>query len=451
MINKVHIFLNKGHERTVRAKKNILASFFLKGINIGSGLIIVPLAIEYLDPTRYGIWLTINSVVMLFGFMDVGLGHGLRNKFAEAMAQNNKTLAKKIVSTGYFTIAAIAVGFFLLFATANQFLDWSKLLNAPEIPKDELKTLTFIVFGFFSMRLVLRLIGNILLADQKPALKDLVETSGKLLNLLIIFLLIKTTKGSLLNLGMSYSIAPVIMLFLFSLFFFHSSYRAIAPSYSYFDSTLVKYLLNLGGKFFIIQLAIVVLYTTDNIIISHLFSPSEVTPYQIAHRYFGLVLMGTTIIITPFWSAVTEAYSKGEIEWIKNSIKKLIKFWGIILSILLIMLLLSDKFYQLWLGNKVTIPFILSLSWAIFIGVQVLGSVFTHFINGIGKMKLSLYTATANMLINIPLSIFFAKYLSFGVVGVLCATFISVFFTTILRIIQFKKLITGEATGIWNK
>jgi len=451
MTSKFYKFLNKGHERTVRAKKNILASFFLKGINIGSGLLIVPLAIEYLDPTRYGVWLTINSVVMWFGFMDVGLGHGLRNKFAEAMAQKNKTLAKKYVSTGYLTIAAIAVGFFLLFAIANQFLNWSKLLNAPEIPKDELKTLTFIVFGFFSMRLVLKLIGNILLADQKPALKDLAETSGKVLNLLIIFLLVKTTKGSLLYLGMSYSIAPVVMLSVFSLIFFHSSYKEIAPKYSFFDSTLVKNLLNLGGKFFVIQIAVVVLYTTDNMIISHLFSPAEVTPYQIAHRYFGLVLMGTTIVVTPFWSAVTEAYTTGEIDWIKKSIKKLIKFWGIILSILLIMLLLSDQIYQIWLGNKVTIPFILSLSWAIFIGVQVLGSLFTQFINGIGKMKLSLYTATANMLINIPLSIFFAKYLNFGVVGVLCATFISVFFTTILRIIQFNKIINNKATGIWSK
>lgn len=449
-INKALFFLRKGHERSVRAKKNIMASFVLKGINIASGLLIVPLALEYLDAESYGIWLTLSSIVMWFGFMDVGLGHGLRNRFATALAKNERLQAKRYVSTAYIVIAGIALVFFLLFALLNQFLDWSRILNTDKVSADELKALTYVVFGFFSMRLVLSLIGNILLADQKPALKDFIETSGKLLNLLGVYILIHTTSGSLLYLGFSYSCAPVIMLLFFTLYLFFSSYNEFIPRFRYFDITIIRDLLNLGGKFFLIQIASVVLFTTDNMIIANLFSPAEVTPYQIAHRYFGMALMVFLIVITPFWSAVSEAFACEDMGWIRRSYKKLVRIWAIMLIGLVGMLAISETVYSLWLGDRVTIPFMISLAWTMYVGLQMYGSLLTHFINGFGSLRISLYTASVNMLINIPLSIFLAKYLNMGVVGVLCATGISVFLSALLRIVQLRKLLNGNASGVWN-
>lgn len=58
----------KGHERTVKAKKNIVLSFMIKGISIVIGFVFVPLILGYLDPERYGIWLTLSSIVTWFTF-----------------------------------------------------------------------------------------------------------------------------------------------------------------------------------------------------------------------------------------------------------------------------------------------------------------------------------------------------------------------------------------------
>ncbi|MBE0664157.1 MAG: hypothetical protein IH597_17000 [Bacteroidales bacterium] len=80
LLNSFNAFFTKGHERTLRAKKNILASFIIKGLNIAIGLALVPLIINYLDPTRYGIWITLSSMIAWFGFFDIGLGHELRNR-----------------------------------------------------------------------------------------------------------------------------------------------------------------------------------------------------------------------------------------------------------------------------------------------------------------------------------------------------------------------------------
>ena len=87
-------FVNKGHERSIKAKKNILASFIIKGLSIAISLVLVPLTINYINPSRYGIWLTISSIVAWFSFFDIGLTQGLRNKFAEAKAKGEDNLAQ---------------------------------------------------------------------------------------------------------------------------------------------------------------------------------------------------------------------------------------------------------------------------------------------------------------------------------------------------------------------
>ena len=46
-----------GSSRSIAIKKNIIASLFLKGISILVSLQVVPLTINYINPTRYGIWI----------------------------------------------------------------------------------------------------------------------------------------------------------------------------------------------------------------------------------------------------------------------------------------------------------------------------------------------------------------------------------------------------------
>jgi len=80
-------FLTKGHPRTLEAKKNIVASFGIKILNTAINLILVPLTLNYVSPMKYGICLTLNSIILWFTVFDIGLGTGLRNKFAEAKAK----------------------------------------------------------------------------------------------------------------------------------------------------------------------------------------------------------------------------------------------------------------------------------------------------------------------------------------------------------------------------
>lgn len=444
-------FFTKGHPRSLKAKKHISLSFLYRGMDVFLGLLLVPIVLNYLDTERYGIWLVLFSFTMWFNFMNIGLEQGLRNKFAESLARGEKEKARYYVSTCYAAIGIISLLFFGLFLIINPFLNWTILLNTSAGLKEELSILALFVFGSFSVTFILKIITTILIADQKPSIADLKNLFEKIFKFLIILVLIYTTKGSLLKLGISYSVAPIIILTVFSIYYFTTDYKEFRPSLKYVDFSYLKDLMNLGVKFFIINIAVVILFTTDNIIIAQLFGPEHVTPYEITKKYFGIPLMLFMIVVQPFWSAVTEAYQKEDCQWIKNSVNKLIKIWIIFAILTIGMLLISSSVYKIWIGDKVFISFQLSACWALFVILQSLNSIFTSFINGAGKIYIQVITSINSIVVNIPLSIIFSKTLNMGISGVIFATTISIIIGLTARVIQYKKIITNTDRGFWAK
>ena len=52
------------------------------------------------------------------------------------------------------------------------------------------------------------------------------------------------------------------------------------------------------------------------------------------------------------------------------------------------------------------------------------GAIYVNVTNGLGRIKLQMFTAIIGAVLNIPLSIFFAKYMGMGISGIKLATLI---------------------------
>ena len=205
--------------------------------------------------------------------------------------------------------------------------------------------------------------------------------------------------------------------------------------------------MNLGLKFFTIQIAVIILYQTSNVIISQLYSPAEVTPYNIVYKYFSIIPMIFSIIISPLWSAFTEAWIKQDLIWVNNTMKKL-KLVSLILSLLtIIMAIFANFMYKLWVGADLFIAFSLTLTMAIYVILNLWNGIYSQFLNGVGKIKLQLVIAIIGSVINIPLSIFLCK--NIGNCGVILSTVIVSMPGIFIYPIQYKKIINQNATGIW--
>jgi len=444
-------FVTEGHERSVKAKKNIFASLLIKCVSIVISFLLIPLALDYLNPVKYGIWITLTSVIGWFTFFDIGLGNGLRNKLAEALAQGNKAMARTYISTSYAILTALIGIVYLLFIFIFPFINWTTLLNTPPEMNDEITRLIFIVFSFFSIQFIIKHISMILKADQRSAVSGAINTFASLLSLIFVFILTRITQGSLLWLSVGVSCANLLSPLLATVWFFSKDYKDLIPSLKYVSLKSAKDLMGLGFMFIIMQFAALILFATDSFIIAQLFGPEEVTPYNIAFKYFSVVTMLFAIITTPFWSAYTDAYHKKDFTWIKRITRKLAGFWLLFVGMVILMILFSGYFYHFWVGDSIKIPFLLSVSMGVWVLIATWTSIFGNFLSGVGKIRLSLYHSLAMILINIPLSIFLAKYLGLGSSGVIIGTCLCVLPQVFLHPIQYKKIINNRARGVWGK
>ena len=442
----------EGHERSVKAKKNIVVSILIKGGSIGISLLLVPLTINYVNADRYGIWLTISSVVAWFSFFDVGLTQGLRNKFAEAKASGDDESAQIYVSTTYAILGIIFTALWGLFLLINPFLDWSNMLNVSPNLSNEISRLAVIVFTYFCLQFVLRVVTTIITADQEPAKVSIIDLIGQVVALLTIVVLVNTTGGSLIYLGLALCAAPIFALVGANFFFFSGKYKTFRPSVKKVKFSHAKNLFNLGGIFFIIQIAGIIQFEFANIIISRNFGPVDVTEYNIVYKYFGVLNMAFMIFITPFWSASTEAFLKNDIQWIRKSIKKynILNIFFILVG--LVMLVFSGYVYSLWLGEgTVDINFALSFWGFIYFSVIMFASKYVSFLNGISALKLQFWTSIFSPFLFIGLVLLFINYFNMGVYSLFLASIIANINGFFIAPLQYYMIIFKNKKGLWIK
>jgi O-antigen/teichoic acid export membrane protein len=210
-------------------------------------------------------------------------------------------------------------------------------------------------------------------------------------------------------------------------------------------------LISLGGRFFILQIAAVIIYQSDMIIIAQLFTPEDVTPYNLSFRYFNMVMVVFNFFIAPLWSAFTEAFVKEEIKWIKDVIRKTLRIWFGFIFITILLFLFSNIFFQFWVGNTVKVPHILSFVLMLYFIVIMWNGIYSNFLNGVGKIRMQMNISLIGTIINIPLAIIFVKVFHFGVEGVLMSSLILNLISAIVAPIQYNLIINKRATGIWNK
>jgi O-antigen/teichoic acid export membrane protein len=449
-IEKLYHKVGIKSDRTKNITKHVVVSFLYKGGSILATFLLVPLTINFLDTENYGIWLTLSSFIAWFSFFDIGLGNGLRNKFAEAKANGDLTLAKAYVSSAYFTIGSVCILLIILFFGLNFFIDWTRVFNANAAMQKEMSILMPIVFSFFCLQLVVKLITTIYTADQHHSMQGKVTFYSNAISLLAIWFMIHFAKSSLLLFGTIFSVLPVLLLVGLNVVAFSNRYKEYSPSFSLWKRKYLKDIFGLGLKFFIIQFCGIILYTSDNMIISKLFSPAAVVPYNIAYKYFSIASMGFSIILAPYWSTITEASQKEDWEWIKKAMNNLFKLVLLTIGIIIIMMVFSNSIFLIWIGSKVIIPNSLTLFIGLFFIINIIISPFTFFLNGTGKIKLQVYQAVLSATLNIPLSIYLASYLGMGPKGVIMATIICSIPGLILAPMQYYKIINKRAEGIFN-
>ena len=445
--------MNSNHQDTNRSqllRKNIIGSFFAKAWSALVLLLIIPFTLKCLGEYTNGVWLTISSLLVWIDNMDIGLGNGMRNKLAVYLAHNDIERARSLVSSAFamltcIMIPTIAVLFFLIL-TCNTY----GALNVDSLCVNDLNEVLLITVLFVCTTFIFKLIGNFYMGLQLPAVSNMLVALGQTLALIGTYVLYRSGSHSLMAIALVNTSAPFVVYFLAFPITFYCRYPHLRPSWRIVSFREAKEIMSMGIQFFVLQITGVVLFMSSNILISKLFSPAMVTPYQITYRYFSLLLAIFTVICMPYWNATTDAYERGDIQWIRNASNKLDLMVLFIFGSAIVMTVVSPWVYAVWIGRSVHIEMMLSVTMACYVFILIVSMRYSYLLNGVGKLRLQLIFTTAAAVLFIPLAYVVVRrtHSMTWFVMVMCAVNLP---GLVVNRMQFNKVINGQAKGIWNQ
>ena len=441
--------ITSGNARSVAVKKNIIASLFVKGASIVISLLLVPLTLGYVSSELYGIWLTLSSIMLWLNFFDVGFTLGLKNKLTEAIALEQWERGKALVSTTYFMMIAIFVPLCLVLEIMIPAVDWASFLNVDPCYNPDIQRAMYILVLCFCLQMIVNVLTAVVAAFQKVALSSAFPVIGQGLSLVIIFILTKCCPPSLYVLSIAISSMPIVVIVTASVILFSSRFKKVAPTAGSVDRRYIKDLFGLGFKFFIIQMQIVIMFQTTNILISKLSGPNDVTAYNIAYKYISVGMMLFNIIISPLWPAFTDAYTRKDYVWMNGIYSKMKKVWALTAAAIVGMVAVSPFVYSVWIGNRAEVPMIMTIIVAVYMILHSWDSLQVILINGIGCVQLQSYITVVGLVCHIPLSFLLGRYI--GAYGVLVSMSLIVTVYLTVFTIQIRKILNQKARGIWVK
>lgn len=420
--------------------KQFSSSFILKILAMGLSYISIPLFLKYLGDRDYGIWMTIFSVVSWINTFDLGIGNGLKNKLTENYSKKNFQEMKEYIMTGYISLSFLALIFWIIGCLGIYFFNFSQGLNIDYYSENYLKLLFFITYSLTLINFIVKIYNELYLAVHNSYISNLCTLLFQILFILILIVLDSMNKVSLLSIVFFYPGFTLILGIIFTIIFF-KKYKNLRPKLEDFRKEKVKIINGLGLYFFLIQISMLIIMTTDNLMIMRYLGAGEVATYNIISKLFQVILIIEALISVPMWPLLVDAYVKNDKKWIIKIYKKLNLLFLLAIVGTGVLVVITPLVLKIWIGRELIIPKYLTLLWGVFIINRMWGDIYCIFTNATNKIKLQMWFLIFGAVVNIPLSIFFIKKFALGSSGVILATNISLLPISIIIPIQVYKII----------
>jgi O-antigen/teichoic acid export membrane protein len=417
----------RSKERYRRVALTTLTSVGARGLGAFAALVSVPLTLSYLGRERYGVWMTISSIVAMLSFADFGMGNGLLNAVAVANGKNDRESMRKFVSSAFFLLSGTALLIAFLFTLAYPRVAWPALFNVtPGIARNESGPAVVALAACFIINLPLGIVQRIQVGHQEGFMSDLWQGIGSLLSLIAVLLGVHL-KWGLPRLILAVSAAPVAATILNGVFLFGWARPWLLPRWDNFRWAAARTLASNGFLFFLLQIGYVVSFSSDNLIVAHVLGASAVPQYAVAQRVFLMVPLMQTTWLAPLWPAYGEAIQRGDNAWVRRTLKRSIMTVVVVSTGLSASLVaVSRPLFKLWVGPELVPPWPLAIGLALWAIVQAAGSAVAMFLNGSNALGFQIRLSIALILLATPLKILMCIHM--GTSGIVWGALIAYFF-----------------------
>ncbi len=433
-------------ERILRAVQSGASSAIARVFQLGISLITIRLTIHYLGAERFGLWMTIFSLINILNFADFGIGNGLLNAIAEAYGRRDSKSIQEAISSGFFALSILSLFFCALFLVSYQYIHWSSIfkLHSPTAVREAGPT-TFIFFACFAVALPLGVAQRIQLALQKGYLNGIWSILGTTVGFVGLCLALRAKLG-LPWLVLSVAGGPSISLLANCIFIFCRQPN-LRPSLACVSRKFSKQILKAGTLFFVLQIAMAVGYQSDNIVIARILGPEAVASYSVALRIFQSVPIFLGFFMLALWPAYGEAVAGGDYAWIRATYRRSVSLNGLIGVIAALVLFVSARLIiRLWVGRGLEPTHLLLIALAAYCITNSLVGPISAMMDGMSLLRFQAVSWSIMAVANLTLSIWLTKLI--GVSGVVFGSVISQgVFILIPSIWYIRSVLTGSQSG----
>jgi O-antigen/teichoic acid export membrane protein len=416
---------NIGQERYQRIIQSTVAATAARGLNLFVGFISVPLAVGYLGRERYGVWITISSLLMFLGFIDFGLSGSLINGLSSAYGRDDRHEAQRYVASAFWLLTVIAVVLWLPLASASHWIAGELFGGSRSSPVlAEATPAVLIAITIFFISFPLNVFWQVLTAHQQKAIVNICAMITSIGNLIAIIAVV-ICKGGLIWLVLAYSGCGLLVTLISSIWLFGFAKPWLRPSIAAINSAIMRNLFRTGWKFFVISIFWMVNLQTDNLIISHFLGPGAVTPYSVSYRLLSYAVIFQSFAVSALWPAYAEAKVRNDTRWIHRAFKANVIFsFASSLPFAVAFVIFGRKIIHLWAGDAAVPEFSL-LAWMAIWNLMLASlSAATCLLNAFGRLNGMAIYGTISAVVNAVLSIILVQH--WGVNGVVFAGIVSV-------------------------
>ena len=455
MIRVSHLLGSRGNKRNVVLLTNSVQAFLIKGASLVVSMLTLPAYMRYFDQQQVlGLWFTALSVLSWILTFDLGIGNGLRNHLVGPIVNGDRLEARRFISSAYVIIGGAAGAFaaagYLLLPLAN----WNKVFNVSPtlVGAGLLLSVVRVLFVGVLLQLALRLITSVLYALQRSAVPSFLTLASSVV--MLAFVMCSRSNGvahGLKALSMVQVLAANVPLLLATIAVFAGGLRHSAPALRYFRLSYAIQVMKLGGVFFWLQIMAMLIFNTNEFLISWFVEPGKVVEYQIYNKIFGLVAVLFHLVLIPVWSAVTEACAMKEYVWIRKLYRRLsaMALWAAMAEAVLIPLM--QPLVDLWLRDRaIQVDMRLAAACAISATMYIWMGVNNEIVAGIGDLKTPLVLLTLGAVANVPIA-FGLSLLTHSWMAIVVANIISMTPYCVVQPLRLRSLLADPTLALGHR
>jgi O-antigen/teichoic acid export membrane protein len=421
-----------------------IVALIVRAISIGTGIISIPITAKYLGTEQFGVWILLSTLMNWITLADLGLVNSLVNILATALAEGSKGKAKEAVSSTFYPMLLLGLILFSISIVSSNYIHWERFLNiqsSSSLMSDTRLAIT-ICMCLFSIKIPLSIPRCIYTSYQEGYIYQIWVGLANILSLLFLILAQYNDVTLPWLIGVFFGVLTLGDLFAgIHLFGFRQQW--LKPKIANCNITLFRKLLKNGFQFWIAQICAICIFQTDLIIVSRLFSVTELGVYGVLMRLFSIIETVSSTFVMPLWPAYNDAYARGDYKWMNRAFRTSIvgaSIWSICTGGLLV--IFSPLILNSWLGKSIDLPAQLPFFMLFTYVLLSVSQCVAVLVNALGRLKLQTFVAPISALSNIILSIMLGRLM--GLHGVTLATTICILIFSIL-------IVGGDAISAMNK